>query len=258
MNIVKPIGMEALCSKVGEVCANPYPYKFAGMKPPHFAVGLDKGNGRTTLLEYVSDMYRASGVIEFTGGVDDFLEVTFDGSLTQLKAETERVKDSGFYNNGKFKGVISVDAVEISKHQNETQAVEAERFIESINDYAAVILFYPTDMTLSEERYMSKLKGKLDNVIDFGGMTYTDKECADIVLRHITELGVNFELSDDGLTLLLKSVKELNVDTVESAVKFADGLILRADYLNGRLTVSDNQVRELCSGVSIRKGELIK
>lgn len=245
MNIIKPIGLENVCVKIEEICANPYPYKI--VKPPHFAVALDAGNGRTTLLEYISDMLKSSGIIDFTGGVDDFLEVTLDGSLAQLCLSVNAVNDAAFYNNGSYSGVIGIDVTRISAHQNETQAGELESFIENIAESAIVVLFASTNLTASEEKFLTKIKNKFTDIIDFGECVYTAQNYADITLRYVEDLGVDFDKSEAAFNALLHIVENFEIDSVSKTIKLGKELVLNADYSAGEAVITKKQISKYYS-----------
>lgn len=251
MNIFKPIGMDKLCAAVEAVCANPYPYKITGIKPPHFAVGIDSGNGRTTILEYISDMYKENGVIDFTGGIADYVEITFDGTLQQLYSCIDTVKYSADYTNGVFKGVVGIDATKISSHQNETQAKEFESFFENVADSAVIVFFMPVNMTATELRYTDKIKSKLADVIDFGNCVYTDTDYAEIMLRYLENSGVDFVRSESVVDTLVSAINTLGVDSVPKAIKLAKNLIIKADYFDSVPSISDKQISEYCKSISL-------
>lgn len=250
MNIFKPIGVDKLCATVESVCANPYPYKITGIKPPHFAVGIDPGNGRTTILEYISDMYKENGVIDFTGGIADYAEITLDGSLQQLKLCIDTVKQSADYTNGVFKGVVGIDATKISGHQNETQAKEFETFFENVSDFAVIVFFTPVNMTAAEQRYTDKIKSKLADVIDFGNCVYTDTDYAEIMLRYLENCGIDFVQTESIVDTLVSAVNTLGVDSVPKAIKLAKNLIIKADYSDSIPSISDKQISEYCKSIS--------
>ncbi len=250
MNIFKPIGVDKLCSIVEKVCANPYPYKITGIKPPHFAVGIDPGNGRTTILEYISDMYKENGVIDFTGGIADYAEITLDGSLQQLNSCIDTVKRSADYTNGVFKGVVGIDATKISGHQNEKQAKEFESFFENVADSAVIVFFIPVNISTSEVRYTDKIKSKLSDVIDFGNCVYTDTDYAEIMLRYLENCGIDFVCSEPMVDTLVSAVHTLGVDSVPKAIKLAKSLIINADYSDSVPSISDKQILEYCKSIS--------
>lgn len=251
MNIFKPVGLDELCDTIQTVCGNPYPYKIAGIKPPHLAIGIDPGNGRTTILEYISDMYKENGVIDFTGGIADYAEITLDGTLQQLDSSIETVKNSADYANGVFKGVVGIDATKLSGHQNEIQSKKFESFFEDLADSAVIVFFTPVDMTVAELRYTDKIKSKLDDVIDFGNYIYTDMDYAEIVMRFFENSGVDFARSELMTNTLVSSINTFGIDSVPKAIKFAKSLIIMADYSGSVPSISGKQISEYCKSKSI-------
>ena len=239
--------MDDLCAKVEEICANPLPYnKIAGVKASHFAVNLDPRNGRTTLLEYISDMYKQSDIIAFTGGVDDYLEITLDGSLQQLKAAIREVKDAAFYTNGKYTGVVGIDPVAIASHQNETQYGELMSFIDELNESSVVVLFSPTKMTPTEEKFIAKVKSKLEGVVDFGQITYSDKNYVDICACYIDMSGVY--LDTKAKKLLFNVAKSLHIGSVPEAITMGKKLLLHTEYTGNIPSISTKEIKLLYSG----------
>lgn len=251
MNIFKPIGVDKLCAAVETVCANPYPYKIAGIKPPHFAVGIDPGNGRTTILEYISDMYKENGVIDFTGGIVDYAEIILDGTLQQLDASIEHINNSADYTNGVFMGVVGIDPTKLAGHQNETQAKNFDSFIDKLADSAVIVLFTPVNMTATEVRYIDKIKSKLDDVIDFSNCEYTDTDYAEIMLNYLENSGVDFVHSKSMIDTLVSAVNMLGVDSVPKAIKLAKNLIINADYSDSVPLISDKQISEYSKSISM-------
>lgn len=84
-NITKPIGLATPCKEIEGTCSNAHMYERCGLRPKHYIIPLDSGSGRTTLVEYMTDKYKEAGVLSFISGLDDYIEIAFDGSLQQLK-----------------------------------------------------------------------------------------------------------------------------------------------------------------------------
>ena len=73
--------------------------KQCGLRPNHYIIPLDPGSGRTTLVEYMTDKYKEAGVLSFNSGLDDYIEVAFDGSLQQLKQAFAAIDSAAVYTN---------------------------------------------------------------------------------------------------------------------------------------------------------------
>ena len=79
-----PIGLAGAVAAIKKNIDQAHIYHRCGLKPPHYIINLDAGNGQTTLTEYIATSYADYGVRHF-GGLDMFLEYTLDGSMEQLK-----------------------------------------------------------------------------------------------------------------------------------------------------------------------------
>ena len=83
-DITKPVGLNTPCMEIEDTCSKAHMFKRCGLRPKHYIVPLDSGSGRTTLVEYMTDRYKKAGVMDFGSGLDDYIEVSFDGTLPQL------------------------------------------------------------------------------------------------------------------------------------------------------------------------------
>lgn len=111
-DITKPIGLKEACDAIEHICSMAHVYKKCGMRPNHSIVQLDSGSGRTTLLEYMTDMFKQSQVLDFSSGLDDYLEISFDGTLPQLKQAFSVIDSAAVYTN-KYSNIIGMDRASI-------------------------------------------------------------------------------------------------------------------------------------------------
>ena len=98
-DITKPIGLATPCKEIEHTCSKAQMYKQCGLRPNHYIIPLDPGSGRTTLVEYMTDKYKEAGVLSFNSGLDDYIEVAFDGSLQQLKQAFAAIDSAAVYTN---------------------------------------------------------------------------------------------------------------------------------------------------------------
>lgn len=123
-NIPRPIGLESPCAEIESVCANAHLYKRCGKKPMHLIVPLDSGNGRTTFVEFLTDMYKKHGILSFTSGLDDYVEVTLDGSSTNKIAQAfSTIQEAAIYDNF-YRNVAAVVISDVAKYINGPQLQE--------------------------------------------------------------------------------------------------------------------------------------
>lgn len=98
-DITKPIGLATPCKEIGHTCSKAQIYKQCDLRPNHYIIPLDPGSGRTTLVEYMTDKYKEAGVLSFNSGLDDYIEIAFDGSLQQLKQAFAAIDSAAVYTN---------------------------------------------------------------------------------------------------------------------------------------------------------------
>ena len=96
-DITKPIGLTTPCKEIESTCSKAHMYKRCGLRPKHYIIPLDSGSGRTTLVEYMTDMYKEAGVLNFPSGLDDYIEIAFDGTLQQLKQAFSAIESAAVY-----------------------------------------------------------------------------------------------------------------------------------------------------------------
>lgn len=107
--ITKPVGHNSICKYIDEyICKRSALYRNSLLKPPHMVIPLSKHSGRTTLIKYLRDKYKQSGILPFDSGLEDYLEIEFDGSLSQLKQSFTKINSEAIYKNH-YTGIISFD-----------------------------------------------------------------------------------------------------------------------------------------------------
>src|SRR5699024_10613320 len=98
-------------------------YQWSDLRPCHLIIPLDSGYGRTTLVEYMATVYKEYGVLDFTSSLDDYIEITFDGTLPQLRAAFGLICSAAEYANA-YENIISMDISALATHAGETQYTE--------------------------------------------------------------------------------------------------------------------------------------
>ena len=134
-DITKPIGLATPCKEIESTCSNAHMYKRCGLRPKHYIIPLDSGSGRTTLVEYMTDKYKEAGVLSFSSGLDDYIEIAFDGSLQQLKQAFAAIDSAAVYTN-EYCNIIGMDISGISAHLGETQLSEFMRNCKRVCEHA--------------------------------------------------------------------------------------------------------------------------
>ena len=228
-DITKPIGLKEACDAIEHICSMAHVYKKCGMRPNHSIVQLDSGSGRTTLLEYMTDMFKQSQVLDFSSGLDDYLEISFDGTLTQLKQAFSVIDSAAVYTN-KYSNIIGMDISEIACHLGETQFTEFMNRCKEVCDYACVVFFVRSVPTRNEEKMIEKLLETIDNVERLTITPYnTDDLCA-LISKVIKDHGVTVQNECEFLENLSEIVSEQHITSVRTAISLSERIVCHADF----------------------------
>lgn len=229
IQIQKPIGLRSVCTEIEKVCKNAYRYKRCGLKPDHLLIPLDAGSGRTTLVEYLTDMYKENGVLSFASGLDDYIEVSFDGTLHQLKQVFSEIGSAAVYEN-EYANVIGMDITNLSLHMNETQFGEFMSNCKRICENACVLFFVRSEPTKNEERLMEKLCESIDHIKRIRVKPYTEEEICRLIEKRIGECGIELENHAAVHALFLEMARSFPIPAVPDALAIADELIHVTDF----------------------------
>ena len=97
---IVPAGANELVVAISSLCEEKNAYKHCGIKPPHYVVSLDAGNGQTTVVRYIADVMLNNDIRSFRG-MDQYLEYRLDGSMDQLKQVFGDIGSCAVYTNSR-------------------------------------------------------------------------------------------------------------------------------------------------------------
>lgn len=243
-DITKPIGLAQPCKEIDGTCSNAHLYKRCGLRPKHYVVPLDSGSGRTTLVEYMTDRYREAGVLNFTGGLDDYIEISFDGSLQQLKQAFAAIDSAAVYTN-EYCNIVSMDISGISAHLGEIQLSEFMKNCKRVCEHACVVFFVHTVPSRNEEKLLEKLCETVDNVKRLKVEPYTRPEICALVMKKVEEHGVEIRNANVFRAVLTDVVTEFRIDCVKDAISASDMLIQFADFSGFTPAVDESSLRSM-------------
>lgn len=223
-----PIGLTSAVAAIKKNIDQAHIYHRCGLKPPHYIINLDAGNGQTTLTEYIATSYADYGVRHF-GGLDMFLEYTLDGSMEQLKKVFADIKACAAYTN-EYEGVIAMDISKLANHVNETQLDVFVGEITKISSSATLVLFVPSAMNRNVATLVWRIRDALDDVEILDIKPYTPEDLVEIIKGMITDAGVVIDESIELDKFLLNAVIDEHVSNVKSAKRFSQIMIKNANF----------------------------
>lgn len=243
-DITKPIGLETPCKEIQNTCSKAHMYKRCGLRPKHYIIPLDSGSGRTTLIEYMTDMYKEAGVLDFGSGLDEYIEITLDGSLQQLKQAFADIDSAAVYTN-EYRNIIGMDISNISSHLGETQFAEFLKNAKRVCEHACVIFFVHTSPSRNEEKLLEKLLDTVENIQRLEVDPYTNEDMCSLIEKAIVEHGIEIKRESVFHTELSEMVSEFCISNVKDAISTADELVRFADFSGFTPTVDENNLKSM-------------
>ena len=243
-DIAKPIGLATPCAEIETACNEAHMYKRCGLRPSHLVVPLDSGAGRTTFVEYMTDMYKEAGVLDFTSGLDDYIEITFDGTLAQLKQAFASIDAAAVYTN-EYSSIVSMDISNLASHLGETQFAEFLKNCKRVCESACVVFFIHTMPSRNEERLLEKLLETVDNIKRLNVEPYTKDDMCALVEKIVIEHGIEIEHEKIFRAVLSDVITEFCISTVKDAVATADSIVRFADFKGFTPSVDESSLEAM-------------
>ena len=241
--IQKPIGFYELCSVIEEICQKAEIYK--RIKPPHMVVELDAGCGRTTCTQYIADMYRKYGVLPFTSGLDDFLEVKLDGSSPQKIQDGFAVFSSAAVYENDYSGIAALDITDMANYLNSTQLNEFLNRIAHLCDTAVCVFFVSSHPSPKEGQLIGKLLARIDRVKRISYEALCVEDSCRLLEEVMGEYGVAIEHHQFCFSTLSQVVEEYKIDNAKDVKAFASELLHYADYSRHTPTIDEKSLSRL-------------
>lgn len=245
-DITKPIGLATPCQEIENTCNKVHMYKRCGLRPKHYIIPLDSGFGRTTLVEYMTEKYKEAGVLNFNSGLDDYIEITFDGTLQQLKQAFAAIDSAAVYTN-EYCNIISMDISGISAHLGETQLTEFMKNCKRVCEHACVIFFVHTTPTRNEKTLVGKLCETIDNIKYLEVEPYTKEDICALVIKTVEEHGIEIKHENVFCAALADVVLEFCITSVKDAITTAGMLVHFADFSGFTPTVDEENLKSMVS-----------
>lgn len=228
-NVRTPVGLEPLVSKIQTICLNPEAYHRCGLKPNHYLINLDSGNGHSTVATYVSDAFHEYEIRHF-GGLDLFLEYTLDGSMTQLKQVLNDIKSCAVYTN-EYEGVIAFDISGLATHLNETQVTVFLKALSEIGLHATLILYVPSEINRNMAQLIDKVRSVLGESLEVISIeAYTEENLVEIIKGLIEAAGVDLEETGDTNDCILEVIRSTGTTTIQDAKCVVQKMIKNACF----------------------------
>ncbi len=236
MIINKPIGMEPLVSEVKKICENSEVYRLTPCKPNHFIIYLNKGEGRSTALEYISNMFKANGVLDFYTGLDDHIEFTFDGTYNNYIEGEQLFEDAAIYENA-FAAPFGIDAAMLCSHKNEDHWNMFTNMISTKAKSAFFVFFISLIPSKNEEELIKTVKkhtkGRITEIVI---PAYSKSDYHSIAIRKVKDCVTVCE-DKKTKTAISNFLDSQNINSVTKAISAAELIVTKAKCFRTEMVI---------------------
>lgn len=183
----RPVGLDPVCNHMEQICTHSH---HLSRCPGHIMLTLDSGEGRTTLVEYMANLYKQHNILSFSAGPDDYLELSFNGSSPQMRKNFEIIEDASVYANCAFDGVITMDISNLAAPLQEAVIAEFVTLFHKTCAHASVLFFLPGTPNRNQVRLAERLQAMIPGITPFFQKSYTIQELTELTVRRLTESGI--------------------------------------------------------------------
>ena len=230
--ITKPIGLREPCAEVEKICQNARVYQFGGQLK-HIILPMDPGTGRSTFVEYLTNMFRAHGVLEFACSRNPYIEIAVDASTPKQVQETfSKINAAADYAN-KYADVVGLDISDMANYQNQAQMKEYLQNVQTLCKHAFVVFFVHANPSKNETDLINKTieaVGGQDKVKHLCVSAYTKEDICALIVKFVADHGVEVEQTPKFNKALLNIVSEFCHTGVKDAINTAQELVHFADF----------------------------
>ena len=207
------VGMPKIKAVAETISIHANEYELGFKKKPTYIVLLDKGQGRTGVLEYLADVYNRKTA--FPSGLDSYIEFeNIEATMSAVEELGIRLSDSAIY-KPHYEEVCGVDICKFAHHLNELQTDLVIKLLKEASEHCIMLFFFPQEPNKSEQRLIDRLCDAIDISGTIKATPYSAKDYAEIVIKHYKEvyadfIGVDFSAFKRQLSANMKNVSSLS------------------------------------------------
>ena len=242
--VERPFGLQGPCEMIEQICEQAHKYEYSGIRPGHFCLGLDPGIRREAFVQYTAYSFKKNRVLKFQCGLDDYLMISFDGSLQNLKKNFGIIESAAIYSNH-YENVIGMDISAISEHLGETLESEFLKRLKEVCKHACVVFFVSGERTIYEQKLLNKISECIDDVKNLTVEPYTKTDICDLVTKRLTECGIEIRNQKTFCKVLHEVITNLSITTDKDAMKVANSLVDYAVFSDSSPYIDDCCLKSL-------------
>lgn len=233
------MGLAEAVNCIKKNCLSGAAYKKFKIKPPHVIFRLNDGQGRSRLIEYMTDMYESAHVLDFSSGLDPCLEFKLSGTYDDFRRFMKAVEDAAVFRN-EYTGIIALDITALYNHRQESQWADFWSAIKEISKYAYLVFFVSKEDTKCNNNLIDEIKKNIFNVDEIAISDYTAVNYADIIKQFITDIDDSILFSDEANETLVSVCS--SITDIKGAQLIADSIVRNFDFSTHNFTVTADTV----------------
>ena len=134
---------KAVTKVIKTVCNARNSHKSSKLRPPHLLIPIDSGDGRSSLINALTDCYDTFGVIEFSSR-DHYMEFKLIGTVGNVNDTYREIQENAEYSNH-YRGIVGLGFDALLTRLNEVVAEKVFDMIDKVKRYATIVIFVPSD-----------------------------------------------------------------------------------------------------------------
>ena len=163
-----------------------------GLRPAPIILPLDRGEGRSSILNYAAKAYSAAGAVPLTGSREAFIECSAEPGFTAESLQNE-VDNAGIY--CRYNGVLGCDFSSMVKYLDDPEETrKVFDIMKSLSRHTFLIVFTAEQAIGREEKMVSALCKAFPSVVRLAPYSYTADDLALIMASELTKYQVEIPM----------------------------------------------------------------
>ena len=246
------VGLDKVKKHVEEECSKAPIYKNSGRTPKSIIIHLPKGQGRTTMLNWVALEYKKSKVLGFRNGLDDYVEVDFSGDYDDYMMKKTIIEDASIFGN--FDGLIGISASELCKHKTERHWYDFLELIKEVSQKACIVIFVPYICKKADEELIKTINEILGTqVTEIICENYTIDEYLSIIIAKLKNRNVHIDNESELLKHIKANINGEELESITDAMKVIEELFCYVTCEKNNLILKTAQIKQVDLNIGGKK-----
>lgn len=236
-DIKEPAGLDSVKCTVKNICSEAAKYRFR--HPASMIIYLNEKQGRSTVAEYITDMFFVHKVMDFSMSRSEFIELDFNGEYKQFNDCMKQVNDAADYtNDDKYSNVLVETGINnLSKHLGEQHVDDYLNHVETMSKTAVLVIFVSENPNSKESQLIDRIKEVLPFANIIKPREYSVEDYCKVIKEKLCDYGVIVPKNTPLNEVVKKSMNKDKSFNMKGACLIAEELFLGSKLVNGKLKV---------------------